>query len=261
MAVPADGEAPKPAINQGTIAAIAHAQNQLDLPVGITLIFLVLLSTALINLVTKETATIWGVGFTAAFLAAFVILEKVSHRRRGGGHHAHLEQFNERVSDRVTAEVLGLAHPHPILVAIRNPRSLATLQRVLTETDTEERDVVVVTCKLLPPLMQGITPQEVSMDDNDRAVLTQVVTVTEEAGKQVFPLVLPTNSPLYAIATAARDLKAAKVILGVSEKMNADVQVEQFALAWGMAMADEKGEQPPLTVHVLGPQMDLKYEL
>ena len=261
MAVPADGEAPKPAITRGDTAVIAYSQNQIDLPIGITLIFLILLSTAMINLITKKTATIWGVGFTVVFLATFVVLEQISHRRRGGGRHAHLEQFNEKVSDRVSPEVLGLNHPHPILVAIRNPRSLATLQRVLTETDTEQRDVVIVTCKMIPPMMQGITPQEMSIDDNDRAVLTRVVTVTEEAGKQVFPLVLPTNNPLYAIATAARDLHAGTVILGVSEKMHSDVQVEQFAMAWGMAMADCKGEQPALTVHVLGPAKDLKYEL
>jgi hypothetical protein len=249
-------------LGKGSTAATAVPDvNHIDLPIGITLIFLILLSTALINLVTKETATIWGVGFTVAFLSAFVILEQISHRRRGGHHGAHLEQFNEKASDKITPEVLGLNHPHPILVAIRNPKSLATLQRVLSETDTEKRDVVIVTCKTLPPMMQGITVQERSVDDNDRAVLTKVVTVTEEAGKQVFPLVLPTNNPLYAIATAARDLNASEVILGVSEKMNPDVQVEQFALAWGMAMADRKGEDIALTVHILGPGMDLKYDL
>jgi hypothetical protein len=260
MAVPADGVAPKPALNKGTTAALAHAQNQLDLPIGITLIFLILLSTALVNLLTKKTATIWGVGFTVVFLAAFIILERISHRRRGGKHHGHLEQFNEKLSDRVTAEALGLTHPNPILVAVRNPRSLATLKHVLSEADTTNRDIVVVTCKTLPPLTQGITPAEASIDDNDRAVLTQVVTVTEEAGKQVHPLVLPTNNPLYAIATAARDLSAGEVMLGASEKMSADELVEQFALAWGMAMADHKGEQP-LRLHVLGPTTDLKFDL
>ena len=153
-----------------------------------------------------------------------------------------------------------MTRPGPVLVAIRNPRSLPTLRRVLDETDTDQRDVVVLTCKTLTPHTQGITPGETSIDDNDREVLTRIVTVTEEAGKQVYPLVLPTNNPLYAIATAARDLNASKVILGVSEKMNAEVQVEQFALAWGMAMAERAGEHP-LTVHVLGANMDLKYEL
>jgi hypothetical protein len=255
------GEAAHAGSGNGKTATKATDVNHIDLPIGIMVIFLILLSTALINLVTKKTATIWGVGFTVVFLTAFVILEQISHRRRGGHHGAHLEQFNEKSSDSISPEVLGLNHPNPILVAIRNPKSLATLQRVLTETNTDRRDVVIVTCKTLPPMMQGITEHERTIDDNDRAVLTKVVTVTEEAGKQVFPLVLPTNNPLYAIATAARDLHASEVILGVSEKMDPDVQVEQFALAWGMALADRKGEDTALTVHILGPGMDLKYDL
>ena len=57
---------------------------EIDLPIGILAVFTVLASTALINLVTKKTATIWGVGFTVVFLAVFVIVEKISHRKHGG---------------------------------------------------------------------------------------------------------------------------------------------------------------------------------
>jgi hypothetical protein len=259
MAVPADGDAPKPAINKGTIAAIAHAQNQIDLPIGIMIIFLVLLSTALINLFTKKTATIWGIGFTAVFLIAFIILEKISHRRHGG-HHAHLEQFNEKSSETITREVLGLQHPNPILVAVRGPRSLPVLERILHETDTNVRDIVVLTCKVIPARLQGITAEEIAVDEEDRDLLTKVVTVTEEVGKQVFPVVLPTTNPLYGIATAARDLQASEVVLGVSSAVQAETQLEQFALAWGTATS-EPGTSRPLTVRILGPQVEIKYAM
>ena len=259
MAVPADGEAPKPALNQGTVAAIAHAQNQIDLPIGIILIFLVLLCTALLNLLTKKTATIWGVGFTAIFLIAFIILEKISHRRHGG-KHAHLEQFNEKSSEKVSREALGLIHPNPILVAVRGPRSLPVLEKILRETDTNVRDIVVLTCKVIPARLQGITVEETAVDEGDRELLTRVVTVTEEVGKQVFPMVLPTTNPLYGIATAARDLQAGEVVLGVSEAVQAETQLEQFALAWGTATA-EPGTSRPLTVRILGPQVEVKYEM
>src|SRR3954447_19478521 len=52
---------------------------QIDLPIGITIIFLILLSTALINLFTKKVATVWGIGFTMGFLLVFVICEQLSH--------------------------------------------------------------------------------------------------------------------------------------------------------------------------------------
>src|SRR3989440_12081527 len=64
---------------------------QIDLPIGITIIFLILLSTALINLFTKKVATVWGIGFTMGFLLVFVICEHLSHRLRNGAHHSHLE--------------------------------------------------------------------------------------------------------------------------------------------------------------------------
>ncbi len=236
---------------------------QIDLPIGITIIFLILLSTALINLLTKKTATEWGVGFTLAFLAAFVLLEKISRRKDGGHKHQHLEQFNERSSDAVSTHAMGLTHPNPMLVAARGPRSLPVLRKVLLETDTNKRDVVVITCKVLPAMTPGITDAERSINDLDRELLTKIVTVAEEVGKQVHPLVLPTNNPLYAICTAARDLRANEVVLGVSEKANAEDQLEQFALAWGTATGEmAPGETvPKMTVRILGPQVEMKYEM
>ncbi len=254
QSTPADSVNPKPAMHHG-------AGNHIDLPIGIMIIFLILLSTAMINLMTKKTATIWGLGFTIAFLAAFMILEAVSRRRRGGGHFEHLEQFNQRSSSDVTIESVGLRHPNPIVIAARGPRSLPVLERILKDTNTDKRDVVVVTCKVLPPKTAGVTAEEMRVNDNDRQLLTKIVTVAEEVGKQVFPVVLPTNNPLYAIATTARDLKASEVVLGVSEKVHAEDQLENFALAWGSAHADQTGEPPPLTVRILGPQIEMKYEL
>jgi hypothetical protein len=231
---------------------------KIDIPIGILAVFLILLSTALINLLTKKTATIWGVGFTIGFLIVFVIVERIS-RKRHGAHFEHLEQFNERSSEEITPAALGLKHPDPIVVAARGPRSLPVLEKVLRETNTDQRDVVVVTCKVLPPMTLGITDKEMGVSDTDRELLTKVVTVAEEVGKQVHPLVLPTNNPLYAICTAARDLKATEVVLGVSEKVQAEEQLEQFALAWGSATAMTTPGK--MTVRILGPNVEMKYEM
>jgi amino acid transporter len=235
-------------------------RGRIDLPVGITAIFLVLLSTAVLNLLTKKVATAWGAAFTAAFLAAFVACERLSRRWRNGERHDHLEQFNEALTDAATPRSLGLEHPSPVLVAIRNPASMRALRRVLDETDTAARDVVAVTCKVLPPLVQGVTAEEMRASDLDREVLTNVVNAAEQAGKRVFPLVVPTNNPLYAVACAARDLRAAEVVLGGSAKATPDVQLEQFAMAWGMATA-ELPAPPPLTVRVITAGGEVRQEL
>jgi amino acid transporter len=251
-AIPANGVAPKPAIG-------SNAGDHIDLPIGIGMIFLILLSTAVVNLFTKKVATIWGIGFTAGFLIVILVCEQLSHRLRKGGRHEHLEQFNEKLTDHPTRQSLGLTHPNPVLVAIRNPKSMPALSRVLHEIDPSRHDIVAVTCKVLPPLTPGITPEELTIDDTDREVLTRLVNLAEEAGKQVHPLVIPTNNPLYAIATVARDLKAKEVVLGSSEKTNSDVQLEQFALAWGMA--NSGGAAEPLTIRIIGGQDEVSFDL
>jgi hypothetical protein len=238
------------------------AGKEIDWPIGIIAVFLVLASTALINLLTKKTATIWGVSFTAGFLIVFIIVERISHRLHGGKHE-HLEQFNERSSDAVSIKAMGLSHPNPIVVAARGPRSLPVLQKVLQETDTTQRDIVVITCKVLPAMTMGVSDAERSINETDRELLTQIVTIAEEVGKQVHPLVLPTNNPLYAICTAARDLNATEVVLGVSEKIHAEEQLEQFALAWGTAIGElpPGTQEPKLTVRIMGPNVEMKYEM
>jgi hypothetical protein len=234
----------------------------IDVPIGIFAVLLILICTALINLLTKQTATIWGLSFTAMFLGGFLIVEKISQRLHDGKHE-HLEQFNERHSEGVTVESLGLLHPRPVLVAARGPRSLPVLERILHETNTEKRDIVVVTCKVLPPRTLGVTDQETGIDDTDRELLTRIVNVAEHVGKQVYPVVLPTNNPLYAIATTARDLGANEIVLGVSEQMHAETQLEQFALAWGSATAEPRYSEIAgrLVVRIIGPQLEMKYQM
>jgi len=52
-------------------------------------------------------------------------------------------------------------------------------------------------------------------------------------------------------------------VLGVSEKMHAEMQLEQFALAWGSATADPiySAIADSLTIRILGPQIEMKYQM
>jgi hypothetical protein len=238
-------------------SADTHQQDHIDLPIGIAMIFLILFATAVVNLFTKKVATVWGIGFTLGFLAVFLICEQLTHRLRRGVAHAHLEQFNERATDAPTADALSLVHPHPVIVAIRNPRSMPVLARVLHDTDTTRQDIVAITCKVLPPLTPGISPQDLALDDNDREVLTRVVNLAEEAGKRVHPVALPTNNPLFAIATTAMQLGARQIVMGASEKTSADVQLEQFAIAWGMASADANAARE-VEVRIIGVENEVR---
>src|SRR5258706_6584830 len=52
---------------------------RIEFPIGIAVIFLILFSTAVVNLVTKKMATILGIGISLGFLAALLISELLTH--------------------------------------------------------------------------------------------------------------------------------------------------------------------------------------
>ena len=54
-----------------------------EVPIGLILVFLVLLATAVLNFLTKEVATIGGVAFTAVFLTTFMLSEHYHEKKRG----------------------------------------------------------------------------------------------------------------------------------------------------------------------------------
>jgi nucleotide-binding universal stress UspA family protein len=85
-----------------------------------------------------------------------------------------------------------------------------------------------------------------------------VVQRAEKAGKQVRPLIVPTNNPLYAVLQTARDLQAQELIIGASNKYTADEQQDQIALYWFNL---HQGQPAPLTVRILSRDRDISFDL
>jgi amino acid transporter/nucleotide-binding universal stress UspA family protein len=227
-----------------------------DVPLGIGLVFTVLLIAAIVNLLTKEVATIGGLTFTGVLFVAFYVSERARERKGVSlEHHEHLEQFNQQAAPEVTAESLGLTKPYRKLVAIRSPYNLAMLAKALAETDPETTEVVVMTAAMIPPASADFTP---TITEADRALLTAVVNLAEHAGKPVHPVIVPTNEPMYALTRTAYNIGAEEMILGVSNKYNPDDQLDQVALYW-LNMGG--GETRPLTVRVLGKDRDVKLDI
>jgi len=161
-----------------------------DIPLGMTLIFLVLLIAAISNLLTKEVATVTGVMFTVGFYAVFWSSELAHRRRLGVGKHEHLEQFNKAEADQLSVASLTLTKPYRKIVAIRSPYNLGMLEKCLAETDPETTDVVVMTASVLP---KGSADYEPTITDYDRQLLTAVVNMAEHVSKPVKPLTVHTN--------------------------------------------------------------------
>jgi nucleotide-binding universal stress UspA family protein len=227
-----------------------------EFPIGLSLIFLILLSSAILNTLTKEVATIGGSIFTAVFLVTFIASERYHERRRGWAAHKHIEQFNQRTIEQITPELLSLTKPYRKLVAIRSVQNLFMLEKALAETDPETTDVAVMTAQVSG---RGDTSHAgPDMDEYNRQLMTAVVQRAEKAGKHVQPLILRTNSPLFAIVQTAKELQVQELVLGASNIHTADAQMEQVAFYW---INIHGGEPRPLTVRILSRSRDLYFDI
>ena len=152
----------------------------------------------------------------------------LSERAHTGGwgsteHHEHLEQFNQAFSEQLTPRALSLSKPYRKLVAIRSPYNLGMLEKCLNETDPETTEVVVMTATVLPPAARDYEP---TISDEDRHLLTAVVSLAEHAGKPVRPVIVPTNEPFYALAQTAKTIGAQELIMGPSNKYRPEDQLD-----------------------------------
>jgi len=224
-----------------------------ELPVGLVLIFLVLLATALVNLVTKRVATEWGVVFTLVFFGIFWLSERMHHRH--GAALNHLEKFNVRYTAELEPEAIAV-RPGCKVVAVRDPNNLRHLDRALHEAEGEDVDVVVPTVKIDRELVA--TGSNPNFGPDEQAVFTAVVNLAEKHGKTVVPLVLTSNDLFFAIARTAQELGAREVILGRSGKLAPDAQAESFAIRWGAVEPDPNRE---LTVRIVTQREDLRFAL
>jgi amino acid transporter/nucleotide-binding universal stress UspA family protein len=228
-----------------------------EVPIGLSVIFLVLLSAAIMNFFTKEVATIGGLVFTAVFLTVFMVSEHYYEKRRQGLTHEHLEQFNQEQAQLVTIESLGLTRPYRKVVAIRSTQNLFMLETALAETDPETTDVVVMTAKLVQRGGES-NGNLAELDQYDQQLMTAVVQRAEKAGKEVHPLIMMTNNPLHTILQTVRDLQAQEVVVGGSNKFLADEQMEQIGFFW---ITLNGGETTPLTVRILSRDRDVYFDL
>ena len=205
-----------------------------EVPIGLGIIALILFSTAVVNLFTKELATIAGVGFSLAFFVILTISERrIAHEHATGA--SELEQFNVAGDRELSAETMAV-RPGNILVAVRDPRNLYYLQAVLAKTDTNKTDVIVMTSRIYHREPSFGAGEQVDTADvfrkYERELFTTVVNVAEKLGKHVSLLVVPTNDIFESIVVTAQRLHSSIVVCGKSNKLTADEQGKLTGDAW-----------------------------
>jgi amino acid transporter len=205
-----------------------------ELPIGLGLITIVLFAAAVTNIFTKETATISGVAFTLLLYSVFVTSERAMHRRRQAQHGGeHTDQFQLAREAEVGPEQLH-ARPGCVLVPVRDYNTLTHLNWAVQETDTESRDIVVLTIRLLHGPDAGVhdIEREELFTDYEQKLFTRVVSIAERHGRGVKLLVVPSTNVFDAVVQTAVRLQASLIVLGESAKMDAATQAHQLGEAW-----------------------------
>jgi amino acid transporter len=252
---------------------------RLELPVGLALVFLVLLAAALANLMTKPIATVAGAAFAATFLIAFAATERYRKRRAGAESRKgqqdqyRLEQFEVERALGLSPEALGLDRPYRKVVSVATPDDLKALEVALLETDPTNTEVVVVT---------GHTPQEAGaygdpeqtevlfaaarapeapdppLGDRDRKLMTIVVNRSELAGKPVKAVVILTADPETALLRAVRAIGAEELLLCPSAAESCDSSLDRLVARW---TAEADGQPPRLTIRRIARHCDERRDL
>jgi amino acid transporter len=205
-----------------------------EFPLGVAVIAIVLFATAIVNLFTKQAATIAGIAFSAVFYGVFYVSERVTARQRAGKGEI-VEQF--RVNSNPELDFTALkVHPGNVLVSVRDPRNLFYLREVLHQTDTTKQDVVVMTARLSPRehSFGGNTYYEAKdvFETYEQELFSKVVAVAEKEGKPVSLLVVPGTNVFDAIMATAQRLESSRVVCGISAKLNAEEQGKLTGDAW-----------------------------
>jgi len=216
-----------------------------EIPIGLALITLTLTALCIINLFTKEVATISGVAFTIIFFAVFEISEKIARKRAGA--HAELDQFNIEPGDDLTPGALGV-RPKNVLVMIRNYNTLYNLGAVLDHVDARKQDVVALHLRFLGRGEGGeyeLEPEQL-FSSEEQILFTRALALAEKKGKTIHLAVAGATEKWDAILRAAQSLQSAVVVLGASPNRPVTEEARVAGLAWER-LSDPK---PQLTLEI-----------
>jgi len=207
----------------------------IEIPVGLALITLLLFAVALINLMTKPLATEAGIAFSVFLYVVFMLSEKHTHKQRKGTDHEMREEFRVAEQPLVNREEMKV-RPGNVLVAIRDPRNLYYLSTLLKAIDTTKQDIVVMTARIYhrEPTFSGTSSIDSGdlFEEYEQQLFTKVVELAEKEGKHVSLMVVPSANVFDAILQTGARLDSARVVCGLSNRLTLDEQGKLTGDAW-----------------------------
>jgi amino acid transporter len=203
-----------------------------EVPVGLLSVFLVLLSTAIVNLFTKSVATVSGLVFAAAFFTIFTISERQNLRKHAITARQMKDHFQLEHQDTISRESAAL-RPGGVMVTMRDPSNPFALKWTLSRTSTDDQDVVVISVRIMGAGgPEYLSAEDTSFSEHEQMVFTKAVSVAESFGKKVSLLVVPAGDVFAALVQGANSLEVESVVSSVSSKMTAEDQAFHMGQAW-----------------------------
>jgi amino acid transporter len=220
-----------------------------EIPLGLGLITLTLLTIAVVNLFTKPKATIAGSIFSIVLFVIFEISEKMIQRKAGGAAHVELDQFNLETEAELTPTSVG-ARPGNILVPVSTYYAMYHLDAILKQV-RREQDIVVIHIRMLRRAASGeydLTPDQL-FGTIEQLLLTKVLSEAEKQGKPVRLVVASANDLWEGILRAAASLQSSAIAVGNSAKVPIVDQAREIGIAW----ENMQEPRPRLTLEIFTP--------
>ena len=227
---------------------------KVEIPVGLISVFMVLFATAITNLMTKAVATVSGIVFAACFFVIFSISERVNRRKHALAARQMKDHFQLEHQDTIDRETTAL-RPGSVMVTMRDAANPLALKWTLARTSTDERDVVVVSVRMMGAGgPEFLSAEDQSFSEHEQTLFTKAVSVAESFGKKVSLLVIPANDVFTALAQTANSLEVDTVVSGISTSITAADQAFHMGQAWE-ALPEPKRQ---FNFCVVGPGSDSK---
>ncbi|MGI4980353.1 MAG: APC family permease, partial [Janthinobacterium lividum] len=223
-----------------------------ELPIGLFCVFLVLLTTAIVNLFTKSVATVSGIVFAIAFFIIFTLSERHNKLRHKATERQMKEHFQLQHSEEVGREDLAI-RSGGVLVTMRDASTPHALKWALARTDTDDQDLVVLAARMMGAGgPEYVDASEQLFSEHEQMLFTKAVSVAESFGKHIGLVVVPAGDIFAAIVRTANSLDVAAVVAGLSTKLTAQEQAYHVGQAWE-ALPDPKRQ---FTFYVVPPSGD-----
>jgi amino acid transporter len=210
-----------------------------EIPVGLISVFMVLFTTAIVNLFTKSVATVSGIAFAATFFIIFTISERKNLKLHAQTARQMKDHFQLEHQDTVSRESVAIRSAGS-MVTMRDAANPLALKWTLARTNTDDKDIVVVSVRLMGAGgPEYLSAEQQSFSEHEQTLFTKAVSIAESFGKKVSLLVVPAGDIFAALAQSANSLEVDSVVSGQSSSMTAEDQAFHMGQAWE-ALPDPK---------------------